>query len=54
MTSFATFLRDTRGASAAEFALVLPIMVIFLLGIMDVGFYAWTINRAEKIGRAHV
>ena len=48
MTTFCAFLRDTRGASAAEFALILPLMVIFLLGIMDVGFYAWTINRAEK------
>ena len=42
------FLRDTRGASAAEFALVLPIMILFLLGIMDVGYYAWAINRGEK------
>ncbi len=43
-----TFLSDNRGASAGEFALVLPIMLIFLLGIIDVGYYAWTINRGEK------
>ncbi len=42
------FIRDTRGASAAEFALVLPIMLLFLLGILDVGYYAWAINRGEK------
>lgn len=39
---------DESGASAAEFTLVLPLMLIFLLGIMDVGFYAWQLNRAEK------
>lgn len=44
---FSVYLRDTRG-SAAEFALVLPILIIFLLGIFDVGYYAWQINRAEK------
>ncbi|MBX7458999.1 pilus assembly protein [Qipengyuania sp. 1NDH17] len=48
MTRFASYMCDTRGAAAAEFALIVPLMVIFLLGIMDVGFYAWTINRAEK------
>lgn len=42
------FLADQKGASAAEFALVLPIMLVFLFGIMDAGYYAWTINRAEK------
>ena len=46
--SLARFLRDDRGASAAEFALVLPIMLLFLIGILDVGFYAWQINRGEK------
>lgn len=42
------FLRHDRGATAAEFALVLPLMLLFLIGIMDVGFYAWQINRGEK------
>lgn len=42
------FLRDIRGAMAAEFALVLPIMLLFLFGIMDVGYYAWAINQGEK------
>lgn len=48
MRSPLAFIRDTRGASAAEFALVLPIMILFLLGILDVGYYAWAINRGEK------
>lgn len=38
---------DKRGV-AAEFALVLPLLLIFLIGTMEVGLYAWTINRAEK------
>ncbi|CDO38257.1 MULTISPECIES: TadE/TadG family type IV pilus assembly protein [Novosphingobium] len=40
--------RDQNGASAAEFALVLPILLIALIGTIDVGLYAWNINQAEK------
>lgn len=48
LASIRQFARDTRAAAAAEFALILPILIIFLLGIIDVGYYAWQINRAEK------
>lgn len=41
-------LRDTRAGSAAEFALVLPLLLIFLIGIIDVGRFIWTCNEAEK------
>jgi Flp pilus assembly protein TadG len=41
-------LRDGRASSAAEFALVLPLLLIFLLGIIDVGRLMWTWNQAEK------
>jgi hypothetical protein len=41
-------LRDCRAASAAEFALVLPLLILFLFGIIDVGRYMWALNRAEK------
>ncbi|WP_313804980.1 TadE/TadG family type IV pilus assembly protein [Sphingobium sp.] len=41
-------IRDSRASSAAEFALVLPLLLIFLLGIIDVGRLMWTWNRAEK------
>src|SRR3546814_16493403 len=40
--------RSSSGATAAEFAMVLPLLLIFLLGIIDVGRLMWTWNRAEK------
>jgi Flp pilus assembly protein TadG len=41
-------LHNQRGASAAEFALVLPLLLILLFAIIDGGRLMWTINRAEK------
>jgi len=48
MTRLRALLRDTRGGPAAEFALVLPLILLFLFGIIDVGRYVWEVNRAEK------
>jgi Flp pilus assembly protein TadG len=48
MTRIALLIRSQQAASAAEFALVLPLLLLFLLGIIDVGRYMWTLNRAEK------
>lgn len=47
MRALRTFAADTRG-SAAEFALVLPLAMLFLFAIIDGGRLFWTVNRAEK------
>ncbi|MBV9527439.1 TadE family protein [Sphingomonas sp.] len=39
---------SSTGSSAAEFALVLPLLLIFLFGIIDGGRFMWAYNRAEK------
>ena len=44
-------LHDQNGA-AAEFALVLPLAVIILFGIIDGGRYMWQVNQAEKATQA--
>jgi Flp pilus assembly protein TadG len=41
-------IQTTSGSSAAEFALVLPVLLIFLFGIIDGGRLLYTVNRAEK------
>lgn len=48
MMALRSFLRARGGASAAEFAMVLPLALLLLFGVFDVGHYAWTLNRAEK------
>ena len=36
------------GSTAAEFTIVLPLLLVLLFGIIDAGRYMWTINRAQK------
>jgi hypothetical protein len=44
--------RHDSGSSAAEFALVLPLLILFLLGILDGGRFLWEVNQAEKATQA--
>jgi len=39
---------DRTASSAVEFAAVLPLLLVLLLGIIDTGRFLWTYNRAEK------
>ena len=48
MTRLRMLVRDVRGASAAEFVLVLPLLLILIFGSIDVGRYAWNLSQAEK------
>jgi len=48
MRTLHRLIRNNAAASAAEFALVLPLLLILLFGIIDVGRFMWEYNRAEK------
>lgn len=41
-----------RAASAAEFALVLPLLLLLLFGTIDIGRFMWAVNEAEKATQA--
>lgn len=48
MSRFLALMRDRRGAGAAEFALVVPLLLLLLFGVIDGGRFLWEVNRAEK------
>jgi len=48
MSGFRLLLRNNRAASGAEFALVLPLLLVLLFGVIDGGRFLWEFNRAEK------
>src|SRR5690348_264436 len=43
-----SLVQSTSGASGAEFALVLPLFLLLLFGIIDAGRFMWEYNEAEK------
>ena len=43
--------RNQRGAAAVEFALVLPIFIFLVFGIIQYGFYFWTAETANSAAR---
>lgn len=49
-----SLLANDRAAAGAEFALVVPILLLFLFGIIDAGRFMWSINRAEKAAQMGV
>lgn len=52
MTSLRNFWHGQTGTTAAEFALVLPVALLFFLGTIDIGRYFWLINEGEKAVQA--
>lgn len=45
---------STSAATAAEFAMVLPLLLIFLLGIIDGGRLLWDLNKNQKASQSGV
>jgi hypothetical protein len=48
MTALRSLVPHSRGGAGAEFAMVLPLLIILLFAIIDGGRFAWEYNRAEK------
>ena len=45
------FIQDQGGASAAEFAVILMLLMVLTFGVMDMGYALWQWNNAEKAGQ---
>jgi hypothetical protein len=49
---FRRLARDRRGGSAAEYAMVVPLLLVFIFAVIDGGRFMWRYNRAEKATQA--
>ncbi len=48
MTRFeANLIKNNFGTALAEFALILPILMLFIFSILDIGFLAWQFQQGE-------
>ena len=45
----ASFLRNSGGATAVEFALIIPVLLLFLLGIICYGGYFWMAHDVQQL-----
>jgi len=43
-----TFLRDTRGAAAAEMALMLPLLIVMMFVTFEGGYFLWNQHKVVK------
>lgn len=48
MNVFRAFIRKQDGAAAAEFTLVLPLLLLLIFATIDFGRYAWSLGMADK------
>lgn len=42
------YLRSGRGATAVEFALIMPSLLMLVLGVFEFGRYLWTVNALQQ------
>jgi Flp pilus assembly pilin Flp len=45
-------LKDNRGVAAIEFALIIPLLAVLLVGLWDLSSYAYEKMRLEQMTRA--
>ncbi len=45
--NFLRYIRNSSGSVAVEFALLLPVYIFFMFGIIEFGRYIWTRNTME-------
>jgi hypothetical protein len=48
MNTLLALMRSRHGGTAAEFGLLTPLLLSFMIGTVDLGRFLWTCNRAEK------
>jgi len=46
------WLRHERGAAAVEYGLILPVMLLFVFGIIDIGRLMWTYTTLSRATEA--